>query len=97
MLTNIEKQDVSVIEIDLLEKQYEEEMMANELYMSFYEMYGIQTFKNIAESEAKHMEAVKALLDRYEIEVPENYNHIKDLYEELKEKGSKSAFDALEV
>lgn len=97
MLSDIKKQDVSAIEIDLLEKQYEEEMMANELYMSFYEKYWIQTFKNIAESEAKHMEAVKALLDRYEIEVPTNYDHIKDLYEQLKEEGSKSAFDALEV
>jgi len=97
MLADIEKQDVSAIEIDLLEKQYEEEMMANELYMSFYEKYWIQTFKNIAESEAKHMKAVKALLDRYEIEVPKNYDHIQYLYEELKEKGSKSAFDALEV
>lgn len=97
MLVNIEKQDVSAVEIDLLEKQYEEEMMANELYMSFYDMYGIETFKNIAESEAKHMEAVKALLDRYDIEVPTNYNHIQDLYDSLKESGSKSAFDALEV
>ena len=97
MLADIEKQDVSAIEIDLLEKQYEEEMMANELYMSFYEMYGIDTFKNIAESEAKHMEAVKALLDRYDIETPTSYAHIQDLYDTLKEAGSKSAFDALEV
>jgi hypothetical protein len=39
MLSDIEKQDVNAVEIDLLEKQYEEEMMANELYMSFYEKY----------------------------------------------------------
>jgi len=97
MLEWVEKQDLSDIEIDLLQKQYEEEMMSNELYTSFYEMYGIETFKKIAASEAKHMEAVKALFDRYELELPTNYDHIKDLYEELKEKGSKSAFDALEV
>jgi len=97
MLNDIEKQDVDAIEIDLLEKQYEEEMMANELYNSFYEMYGIETFKNIANSEAQHMEAVKSLLDRYDIEVPTNYDHIQDLYDSLKEAWSKSAFDALEV
>ena len=97
MLEWVEKQDLSDIEIDLLQKQYEEEMMSNELYTSFYEMYGIETFKKIAASEAKHLEAVKALFDRYELELPTNYDHIKDLYEELKEKGSKSAFDALEV
>ena len=97
MLKDIEKQDVNAVEIDLLKKQYEEEMMANELYTSFYEKYGIETFKKISDSEAKHMEAVKALLDRYDIEVPANYDHIQDLYNSLKEAGSKSAFDALEV
>jgi len=39
MIESIEIQDVNAIEIDLLEKQYEEEMMANELYNSFYEKY----------------------------------------------------------
>jgi hypothetical protein len=86
MISDIEKEDVSDIEIDLLEKQYEEEMMANELYMSFYKMYGIETFKNIADSESKHMEAVKVLLDRYDIDTPTDYDHIKSLYEELKAK-----------
>ena len=84
MIDNIEKQDLSDIEIDLLQKQYEEEMMANELYTSFYEMYGIETFKNIASSEAQHMEAVKSLFDRYELELPTNYDHIQDLYDQLK-------------
>ncbi len=97
MLEKVEKQEVSAEEIDLLKKQYEEELMANELYMSFYEKYGIETFKNIANSESKHMEAVQALLDRYDIATPTNYDHIQDLYDSLKESGSKSAFDALEV
>ncbi|MEA3387252.1 MAG: DUF2202 domain-containing protein [Patescibacteria group bacterium] len=86
MLDDIEKQDVDAIEVDLLQKQYEEEMMANELYMSFYEMYGVETFKNIAESEAKHMEAVKSLLDRYDIATPTSYDHIQSLYDTLKAK-----------
>ena len=97
MIDNIEKQDLSDIEIDLLQKQYEEEMMANELYTSFYEMYGIETFKNIASSEAQHMKAVKSLFDRYELELPTNYDHIQDLYEQLKSDWSKSASQALEV
>jgi len=97
MILNIDKQDVNTTEIDLLKKQYEEEMMANELYNSFYEMYGVQTFKNIAASEAKHMEAVKALLDRYNIDTPSNYDHIQVLYEELKSKWELSLLDALEV
>ena len=97
MISDIEKQDVDSVEIDLLEKQYEEEMMANELYMSFYDMYNLDTFKNIAESEAKHMEAVKTLLDRYEIDIPTDYSHIQWLYDDLKEKWALSLLDALEV
>jgi len=97
MIADIDAEDVDAIEIDLLEKQYEEEMMANELYMSFYEMYGVETFKNIAESEAKHIKAVKALLDRYDIDAPTSYDHIQDLYDNLKAKGALSLKDALEV
>lgn len=97
MIEKIKKQDVSAIEIDLLKKQYEEELMANELYMSFYEKYWVETFKNIANSESKHMEAVKALLNRYDIETPTNYDHIQSLYDKLKSKGSLSLKDALEV
>ena len=97
MLEWVQKQDVNATEIDLLKKQYEEEMMANELYASFYDKYWIQTFKNISDSEARHMQAVKALLDRYDIETPKNYDHIQDLYESLKKAWDKSAFDALEV
>ncbi len=96
-IENIEKQDLDSTEIDLLKKQYEEEMMANELYTSFYEKYGIDTFKNIAESEARHMDAVKVLLDRYEITTPTNYDHIQSLYESLKAKWNVSLKDALEV
>ncbi len=97
MISGIKKQDLNTIEIDLLKKQYEEEMMANELYASFYEKYKIETFKKISESEAKHMQAVKALLDRYDIPTPTNYVHIQDLYNSLKETWSKSEFQALEV
>lgn len=97
MIENIEMQDIDSLEIDLLQKQYEEEMMANELYMSFYDMYGVETFKNIAESEAQHMEAVKILLDRYGIDIPNSYSHIQSLYDDLKAKWALSLHDALEV
>ncbi len=96
-IANIEKQNLDETETDLLKKQYEEEMMANELYNYFYEIYWTKIFQNIATSEAKHMEAVKVLLDRYEIETPTTYEHIQTLYDELKEKWEKSLKDALEV
>jgi hypothetical protein len=43
------------------------------------------------------MEAVQALLSRYDIETPTNYDHIQSLYNDLKAKGSLSLKDALEV
>ena len=97
VIAEIPKQDLSDAEIDLLEKQYEEEMMANELYTMFFELYGVQTFKNIADSEAHHKEAIKALFDRYELDLPTSYDHIQELYDELKEKWEQSLKDALEV
>jgi hypothetical protein len=86
MIKDIKKQDLDFKELDLLKKQYEEEMMANELYMSFYKQYGINTFKKIANSESKHMNAVQTLLTRYNIDTPTNYVHIQKLYNELKTK-----------
>jgi len=49
---------------------YSEESLAHDMYMYFYELYGVETFKNIADSEAEHKTAVKSLLDRYGLEVP---------------------------
>ncbi|MDD2871714.1 MAG: DUF2202 domain-containing protein [Candidatus Gracilibacteria bacterium] len=96
-IENIAKSDLNTTETDLLLKQYEEEMMANELYTSFYNKYGVVTFQNIAQSEKTHMDAVKALLDRYELTVPTSYSHIQTLYDQLKAKGDLSLKDALEV
>lgn len=96
-ISNIPKWDLNATETDLLYKQYEEEMMANELYTSFYEKYGIITFQNIAASEKVHKEAVKTLLDRYGLTAPTSYSHIQTLYDQLKTKWDLSLKDALEV
>jgi len=43
----------------------EEEKVARDVYLKFYEIYGNVIFENIAASEQKHMEAVLALIDGY--------------------------------
>lgn len=48
----------------------EEEKLARDVYLEFYEMYSIRIFSNIAYSEQKHMMAVKVLLDKYGIPDP---------------------------
>lgn len=83
----------------------EEEKLARDVYTYLGQKWGQNIFFNIAESEQTHMDAVKFILDRYEIEDP-----VKDdgvgvftsadmsvLYKDLTEKGSLSVVDALIV
>ena len=97
MIEDIAKTDLSQEESDKLVYQYAEEMLARDLYTHFYELYGTQTFQNIAASEAHHMDAVKALLDRYDLDAPSNYGELEDEYDALKAEGEESEQAALEV
>lgn len=76
---------------------YSEELMAHDIYTYFYELYKVEPFKNISNSEIGHMSAVKTLLDRYKIEVPNNYWKLQDIYETLKTEWEKWLKEALEV
>ena len=97
LLVDVPKQDLSEAEKEMLYYGYSEESLAHDMYMYFYELYWIQTFKNIADSEAKHKEAVKFLLDRYNLEVPTWYWELTDEFNALKTQWEKSLKDALEV
>jgi hypothetical protein len=57
-------------EIAGLQFMREEEKLAHDVYVTFYQQYGLAIFNNIASSEATHMAAVKTLLDRYGIADP---------------------------
>lgn len=96
-IENIEKSELSEQEKELVLFQYTEEKVAHDLYTYFYSLYNIQTFKNIAESEAKHMEQVQLLIDRYGLSTPTEYGVLAQTYDELKAKWEKSLNDALEV
>ncbi len=83
----------------------EEEKLARDVYLELYDTWGIETFNNIASSEQQHMSSVGRIIDRYGIKDPITANeiglftdpHLAELYEDLIEKGSLSALDALEV
>jgi len=83
----------------------EEEKLARDVYIEMYALYGKTIFSNIIESEQRHMDAIKGLLDRYHLEDPAAVNgvgvfsdsHIQELYNELYAKGTRSLNDALEV
>lgn len=97
MIASIPLSPLSESEKAALAFQYQEERVAYDLYTHFAELYGTRTFENIRASEAEHMLAVKALLDRYSLPVPTGYGTLSDTYESLKLLGEKSEKDALEV
>ena len=43
----------------------EEEKLARDVHLKLYEIWGLQIFRNIADSEQTHMDAVKLLISRY--------------------------------
>ena len=82
----------------------EEEKLARDVHLKLYEIWGLQIFRNIADSEQTHMDAVKLLISRYNLEDPApsevgkfSNPTLQELYYQLVELGSKSLEDALKV
>jgi hypothetical protein len=83
----------------------EEEKVARDVYLSFNDTWNLRIFNNIAASEQKHMDATKALLDRYSIPDPAADTGIgeftnpdlQQLYDDLIWQGSISKAEALRV
>ncbi len=88
-----------------LPHMYEEEKVARDVYSTLFGIWGHWVFDHIAMSEQKHMDAVGALLARYEIALPENSvipnvfesSEMQNLYNVLVEQGRMSLVDALLV
>ncbi|MDD3145007.1 MAG: DUF2202 domain-containing protein [Candidatus Gracilibacteria bacterium] len=97
LLSNISVQELTESEKQDLLYSYSEESLAHDMYTYFYEKYGVQTFLNIANSETEHKDAVKLLLDRYNLEVPTGYGELDSTFNSLKEEGSVSLQKAFEV
>jgi hypothetical protein len=83
----------------------EEEKLAHDVYVTFYQQYGLAIFNNIASSEAAHMAAVKTLLDRYGLADPAAGNgvgvfenaELQALYNQLIAQGRQKLSAALKV
>jgi hypothetical protein len=81
----------------------EEEKVARDVYTTLYEVWGLPVFQNIARSEQAHMDAIKTLIDRYELVDPvadasvgEFSNaDLQHLYDALVTYGSRSLTEAL--
>ncbi|NPA81588.1 MAG: DUF2202 domain-containing protein [Epsilonproteobacteria bacterium] len=84
---------------------YQEEKMARDVYKTLGDIWGAKVFYNIQNSEQKHMDSVKSLLEKYSIPVPvlsdevgvfEN-DEIQALYDSLVEQGKESLEAAYNV
>lgn len=72
-------------EIDGILFMREEEKLAHDVYVQFYELYGKQIFLNISESEQRHMDAMLRLIKFYGLEDPAKVGIGEFKNEELKE------------
>jgi len=96
---------LSEIEIDGLLYMREEEKLAHDVYLALSQQWGLPIFQNIANSEQTHTNAVKTLLDRYNLSDPAAGQGVGDftnptlqgLYDQLVAEGSQSLANALRV
>jgi hypothetical protein len=97
-LTDIEKEGILFMR--------EEEKLARDVYLTFNELYvTTPVFSNIADSEQRHMDAIKTLIVKYGLEDPTEGKDIgeftnqelQQLYHSLISAGSGSLISALEV
>jgi hypothetical protein len=84
----------------------EEEKLARDVYLTLYELYPAATiFETISKSEQRHMDAVKKLIDKYDLIDPVSNNEIgafsgdyfADLHARLVEQGEQNYCEALKV
>ena len=105
LIETLPVEDVDDAETADLVYMREEEKLARDLYTTFYEIYDYRVFERIAASEARHTEAIKAVLDRYGIADPITDDTpgvfadatLQTLYDQLLAQGSASLVDALTV
>ena len=105
VISDLPYEDLSEAEVEMLVKMRQEEKLARDVYLTLYEKWGLRIFSNIAQSEQSHMDAVKALLDKYGLEDSAANDVIGqfsdqafvDLYTALVNQGSASLVDALKV
>jgi hypothetical protein len=82
----------------------EEEKLALDVYQAFFQKYQYRIFSNIASSEKRHFDAIKVLIDRYELSDPAqpmagvfSDRTLQELYDNLLARGQRSLADALQV
>jgi hypothetical protein len=105
LVSGLPQEELSESEIKGLLQMREEEKLARDVYLSLQQDWAHRIFQNIASSEQRHMDAVKTLLDKYNMLDPViddtvgvfSDPKIQNLYFELVQKGRISLVHALQV
>ncbi len=69
-ILELPKEDLDNHEISGLQFMREEEKLARDVYISLYSSWNQRVFNNISQSEQRHMEAIRILIDKYELKDP---------------------------
>ena len=107
LIATLPKGKLNTAEINGLLLMREEEKLAHDVYVTLGKKWPkVRPFTNIPHAESRHMKAVKALLDRYDLEDPVKKaskvgkfqsKSMQKLYDALVEKGKTSVEDAIQV
>lgn len=90
--------EISAATAQDLRYMVEEEKLAHDLYVALGEQYDARQFDNIARAETQHLESVRVLLNRYDLDDPTTDNPagvfddttLQQLYDDLLASGSTS-------
>ncbi len=105
VIASLPYEELSLEEELGLIKMREEEKLARDVYATLYDVWQTPIFSNISQSEQRHMNAIKVLIDKYNLVDPVSDPTVgvftdpefTGLYESLVEQGSASLVDALIV
>lgn len=82
----------------------EEEKLARDVYLHFYDLLGTKIFTNIANAEQTHMDSVKLIIDAYSLTDPAPVDRgfftdpdLQDLYDQLTTAENDTLIEALNV
>ena len=104
-IDDLQSEEVSPEEAAGLIFMREEEKLARDVYNTLYSKWGMRVFNNIAQSEQRHTDAIKVLIERYKLDdplandIPGTFvnEDLQNLYDTLIAKGDSSLVDALLV
>jgi hypothetical protein len=105
MINSTAKQALDATETAGLAYMREEEKLAHDVYARLHAKWGLRIFENISQSEERHADSIKLLLDRYGLPDPAANNPIgvfqneglRAIYGDLIKQGESSLKAALKV